>query len=340
MSHVMQYQPQWIREDFVDFIAEKINPVWAWKKVKASIVDVQMLSSDFYQIQLQPNHNFRANAFHAGQSILVTLVIAGVREQRSYSIVKITENGNVVIAVKRQGKVSNALTHLTVGSVVEISQVQGDFTLTSSSAPILLLASGSGITAIYSLLQQAIRQKVSQIDLIYFSRDEAFHSELQQLAEQYPQFHYHHFNTLAQKQHLTAELLERTVPDFQQRQSYACGAKGMMQSLNQIYQGLGIANLLKQEYFQVVVDENAAVQPVVFLRAQQEFEAKTNLLESAEQAGLRPAHGCRMGICNTCTCTKVSGSTKNLLTGEIDHDSNSQIKLCISQAVSPVVINL
>jgi len=86
MSHVMQYQPQWIREDFVDFIAEKINPVWAWKKVKASIVDVHMLSSDFYQIELQPNHNFRADAFRAGQSILVTVVIAGVREQRSYSI--------------------------------------------------------------------------------------------------------------------------------------------------------------------------------------------------------------------------------------------------------------
>ncbi len=340
MSHVIQYKPQWIREDFVDFIAEKINPVWAWKKVKASIADVQMLSTDFYQIQLQPNHNFQAYLFSAGQSILVTVVIAGVREQRSYSIVKITEHGNVVIAVKRQGKVSNALTRLAVGSMVEISQVQGRFTLNSSVEPILLLASGSGITAIYSLLQQAIRQKVSQIDLIYFSRDDAFDAELQQLAEQHPQFQYHHFNTQIQKQHLTAELLESTVPDFQQRQSYACGAKGMMQSVNQIYQRLGIANLLKQEYFQIVVDENAAVQPVVFLRAQQEFEAKTNLLESAEQAGLRPAHGCRMGICNTCTCTKVSGSTKNLLTGEIDHDSNTQIKLCINQAVSPVVINL
>ena len=340
MSHVMQYQPQWIREDFVDFIAEKVNPVWAWKKVKASIVDVQMLSEDFYQIQLQPNHNFHAKAFRGGQSMLVTLVIAGVRQQRSTSIVKITETGNIVIAVKRQGKVSNALTHLMVGSVVEISQVQGDFTLTSSQDSILLLASGSGITAIYSLLQQALSQNLSQIDLLYFTRDDAFHTELQQLSEQYSQFHYHHFNTLVQKQHLSVKLLESTVVDFQQRQSYACGAKGMMQSLNQIYQQLGIANQLKQEYFQIVVDEKAVVQPVVFLRAQQEFEAKTNLLESAEQAGLKPAHGCRMGICNTCTCTKVSGSTKNLLTGEIDHDSNTQIKLCISQAVSPVVINL
>lgn len=340
MSHVMQYQPQWIREDFIDFIAEKVNPVWAWKKVKASIVDVHMLNEDFYQIQLQPNHNFQAKTFRAGQSILVTVVIAGVRQQRSYSIVKITAQGNIVIAVKRQGKVSNALTHLARGSVVEISQVQGDFTLSSSQDSILLLASGSGITAIYSLLEQALIQKVKQIDLLYFTRDNAFHSELLQLAEQYSQFHYHHFNTVAQKQHLSVELLESRVADFKQRQSYACGAKGMMQSLNQIYQHLGIADQLKQEYFQVVVDETAAVQPVVFLRAQQEFEAKTNLLESAEQAGLRPAHGCRMGICNTCTCTKVSGSTKNLLTGEIDHDSNTQIKLCISQAVSPVVINL
>src|SRR5690554_1557936 len=57
-------------------------------------------------------------------------------------------------------------------------------------------------------------------------------------------------------------------------------------------------------------------------------------------AGLSPAHGCRMGICNTCSCTKVSGSVLNLLTGEIDHNHNTQIKLCVTQAISPVVINL
>ncbi len=79
-----------------------------------------------------------------------------------------------------------SLTHLAVGSVVEISQVQGDFTLSSSQQPILLLASGSGITAIYSLLQQAIRQQVSQIDLDIISAVmRLFHSELQQLAEQH-----------------------------------------------------------------------------------------------------------------------------------------------------------
>lgn len=336
----LSYQPEWVREDFVDFIAAKINPLWAWKKVKASIVKTRALSPDFYQIELRPNRNFKYQQLQAGQSILVTVVIEGVRQQRHYSIVKVLANGDIILAVKRQGKVSKALSELTFGSIVEISQAQGEFTLSQEHTALLLIASGSGISAIYSLLQAALKQSKREISMLYFSRDEAFHAELQQLATHYPQLSYQHFNTLKTKQHLNIELLEQYVADFKQRQTYACGANGMMQSLQQIYTDLKIQNQLKQEYFQVLADENLTEQSVTFLRAQQQFLAKTNLLESAEQAGLKPTHGCRMGVCNTCTCTKVSGSTKNMLTGEIDHAANTQIKLCISQALSPVVINL
>ena len=340
MSQYMQYQPEWVREDFVDFIAEKINPLWAWKKVKASIIKTRTLSTDFYQIQLRPNRNFNSQQFKAGQSLLLTVVLDGVRQQRSYSLVKILANGDLMIAVKQQGRVSNALTQMPLGTVVELSQTQGEFCLEEGADSIVLLASGSGITAIYALLQDALARNIQQIDLIYFTRDDAFHSDFVAWAQQHAQFNYHYINTQQQQQHLTAALLEQLVPDFQQRQSYACGAKAMMHSVNQIYQQRGIAAQLKQEYFQVMVDETLAAQPVMFLRSQQQFQAQTNLLESAEQAGLRPAHGCRMGICNSCSCTKVSGSTQNILTGEIDHASNTQIKLCISQAVSAVVINL
>lgn len=336
----MQYQPAWVREDFIDFIAEKINPVWAWKKVKATIIKRRVLSPDFYQLQLRPNRNFQHRQFKAGQSVLVTVEIAGVRHQRSYSVVKFLENGDIVIAVKQQGKVSNALTQRAFGSVVELSQTQGDFVLENETSPLLLIASGSGITAIYSLLLEALTDKSRPVDVIYFSRDEAFHAELEQLDQQHSQFNYHYIDTTQQKQHISAELLSSLVPDFQQRQSYVCGASAMMQSTQQIFQDLMISNQLKQEYFQIAVDESLAAQPVVFLRSQQEFAAKSSLLESAEQAGLKPTHGCRMGICNTCTCTKVSGSTKNMLTGEVNHDANTQIKLCISQAISPVTINL
>ena len=334
-----EYKPEWIREDFVDFIAEKFNSIWAWKKIKAEIINVKSLSADFIQLQLHPNQNFQLNTYQAGQSILVTVVIGGVRQQRSYSIVQVSPQGLLSIAVKKQGRVSNALTALPVNSIVEISQPQGDFVLQPSERASLLIASGRGISAIYVLLNSHLLNS-KLVDLLYFSRDNAYAAELKALAEQYPQFKLHLINTAQQKQHLTQELLSELVEDFQQRECYACGASAMMQSVQKIYQALELTEQLHTEYFQLLIDEMLAEQPVKFLLVQQEFQAKSNLLDSAEQAGLKPAHGCRMGICNTCSCTKINGSVKNMLTGEIDSQSNSQIKLCISQAISPVTINL
>jgi len=111
MQQEQFYQPQWVREDFVDFIAEKINPLWAWKKVKAAVISIENIGTDFYQIQLRPNSNFKANLLQAGQSVLVTVTIGGSRYQRHYSVLKQHCNGDLSIAVKRQGRVSKALTN-------------------------------------------------------------------------------------------------------------------------------------------------------------------------------------------------------------------------------------
>ncbi|CAM4280999.1 ferredoxin reductase [Acinetobacter pragensis] len=335
-----EYKPEWIREDFVDFLAEKIDSIWAWKKIKAEIISVKPLSTDFIQLQLRPNKNFNVQAYQAGQSVLVTVVIGGVRQQRSYSIVQASPQGLISIAVKKQGLVSNALAAQPLGAVVEISQPQGDFILKPSERAPLMIASGSGITAIYALINAHLMSSQQPVDLVYFSRDSAYAAELQALAANYPQLKLHLINTAQQKQHLTQELLSGLVEGFQQRDCYACGAASMMQSIQQIYAQSALDAQLHMEYFQIPIDETLAEQPVRFLRSQQNFQARSNLLESAEQAGLRPSHGCRMGICNTCSCTKVQGSVKNILTGEIDSQNNSQIKLCISQAISPVTINL
>lgn len=339
---ITAYQPEWIREDFIDFIAEKVHPTWAWKKVKVELISQRNLSDDFVELKLRPNQNFKQNNVRAGQSILVTLTLQGVRQQRSYSVVEITAQGNVVIAVKKQGRVSHALCNLKRGDVLEISQAQGDFLLDVSAhkQATLLLASGSGITAIYALAVEHLKKSTQSLDLIYFSRDDAYLPELQSLLQQYPQFKLHYFNTTQQQQHLQLELIQQYVPDFQQRMCYACGAAAMMKSAQQIYQALDIFAQLKTEFFQFRANENITAQPVQFLRAQQSFMAQGSLLDSAEHAGLKLASGCRMGVCNTCSCTKLNGSVQNMLTGEVSHEPNTQIKLCISQALTPVTINL
>lgn len=333
------YTPEWVREDFVDFVAEKFHPTWAWKKVKAELVSKRALSQDFHEFILRPNHNFDASKFQAGQSLLVTVVVKGVRQQRSYSIINIDEYG-IHIAVKQQGVVSNALAAMPIHSVIEISQVQGEFTLnTPSTEPVLLIASGSGITAIYSLLKHALKQNQS-IEMIYFSRDSAYHHEIESLHQQFQNFTYHLIDTSKTKLHFSEKLLKHLVPDFESRMCYACGTAGMMQDLHALYESTERQNQLKTEYFQLTIDPTLKAQQVTFARAQQTFMADASLLESAEKAGLKPAHGCRIGICNTCSCTKVQGAVRNVLTGEIDQGNNTQIKLCISQAISPVVINL
>jgi hypothetical protein len=63
------------------------------------------------------------------------------------------------------------------------------------------------------------------------------------------------------------------------------------------------------------------------------------LLVQAEKAGLTPKHGCRIGICRSCQCTKQSGTVENLQTGEISDTPNEAIRLCVSVARSDLSLD-
>jgi ferredoxin len=66
----------------------------------------------------------------------------------------------------------------------------------------------------------------------------------------------------------------------------------------------------------------------------------TSLLQALEAEGLRPASGCRMGICNTCVCGKVSGVTRHTLTGEHAAEPATQVKLCVNSASTDLILEL
>ena len=64
------------------------------------------------------------------------------------------------------------------------------------------------------------------------------------------------------------------------------------------------------------------------------------LVQALEAEGLKPKSGCRMGICNTCACGKASGATRDLRTGAANTEATAALKLCISSAVSDLVLDL
>ena len=64
------------------------------------------------------------------------------------------------------------------------------------------------------------------------------------------------------------------------------------------------------------------------------------LLDSLEAQGLKPKHGCRMGICNTCTCVRASGATRHLRTGEDQDEPAMPVRICVSAPTTDLVLDL
>ena len=65
-----------------------------------------------------------------------------------------------------------------------------------------------------------------------------------------------------------------------------------------------------------------------------------SLLTALEAAGLKPASGCRMGICNTCACGKREGTTRQLHTGETEREPVTALRLCVNAALTDLVLDL
>ena len=67
------------------------------------------------------------------------------------------------------------------------------------------------------------------------------------------------------------------------------------------------------------------------------------ILEQAEAAGLAPEHGCRMGICHTCTRSLTCGTVRDVVTGDLTTapaETGVAIRICVSAPVGDAHVDL
>ena len=64
------------------------------------------------------------------------------------------------------------------------------------------------------------------------------------------------------------------------------------------------------------------------------------ILVAGEEAGATLPFGCRMGICRTCRCRKLTGVVENVLTGAVSSEPDEDVQPCISVARSDVELGL
>lgn len=341
----------------IDGYIQLVDPVWASAHVRARVVNVARETGDTVSLWLEPNRNWRG--FHAGQFVQLSVRIAGVRHTRSFSLSAAPTEGLLRITIKTfpGGRVSHWAKHdARIGDLVELSQAMGDFVLpTPAPQQLLFISAGSGITPLMAISEQLLASGYTgDLRFLHYARDEViFADRLAALAQRHPNFRLALRLDLARsalpRPRFGQGQLERVAPNWMQSETFLCGPSSLERAALALWDAHGVASRLRVERFRLpdLLRRNAEARSggrhrLHFARSGVQFEASSgaSLLEQAEGAGLRPAHGCRMGICHTCKSKKLSGSVRNLLTDQVSNDAEETIQLCISTPVSDVVLDL
>lgn len=149
-------------------------------------------SEEITSFYLQPSDGGAVVDFVPGQYIGLRLQLDGEEVRRNYSLSAAPNGREYRISVKCEagGRVSNYLhDQVQEGSELELFAPAGDFSLTPSRKPLLLISAGVGITPLLAMLEDAVHSG-RPIRFIHCARHagvQAFAARVDELAAQYPQ---------------------------------------------------------------------------------------------------------------------------------------------------------
>jgi ferredoxin-NADP reductase len=340
----------------IDRYLELVNPMLTVRDMRAEVTDVHRSTADSVTLTLRPTRQWRG--FHAGQFVQVTVEIDGVSRTRCYSPAcsQYRSDGRIELTIKAHphGLVSQYLhANARPGLVVGLSAADGTFRLPDQRpSRVLLISGGSGITPVLSMLRtlcdEGFDGDVAFLHYGHTDADVAYRDELRDLAATHPNVRlvlaYIEATDGDLHGYFGPEHLEAAAPWHAEADTFLCGPPGLMKSVRALYERLGLDGKLHTEDFApvpVVVDDGEATGAVSFERTGISADnTGSTLLEQAEAAGLTPEHGCRMGICFSCTQIKTSGCTRNIKSGELNRDPHTEIQMCISVPVGDVSVDI
>ncbi|MEE3849001.1 FAD-binding oxidoreductase [Gordonia sp. LSe1-13] len=334
----------------VDRYLELVDPMTTWRDLRAQVIAVDRPTSRTVRLTLRPTRQWKGHT--PGQYVQLSTVIDGVRHTRCFSPANTpADDIELTITAHDGGFVSSHLReHAHVGMVVGLEQAAGDFVLPDDRPRTAVFVSGgSGITPVLSMARTLVAEgHRGQIVFVHYARtpdDVAYRTELTELARADNVDVRLHYTRGPAGDHFTDDHLA-DVADIDDADLFVCGPAALMDAVANHHGSRGLRGRLHQEAFTLAapltVDPDAPVEgSLTFLRS---GRSATNdgrtILDQAESAGLTPESGCRMGICFSCTAIKKSGCTRNVLTGETDTETDTQIQLCINAPVGDVEIEV
>ncbi len=242
-------------------------------------------------------------------------------------------------------------THLVggvaAGTIVRLAAPQGNFVMPDPApAKVLFITGGSGITPVMSMLRTlARREQITDVVHLHSAPTESdvMFAVGAGRARTTPSRGYQlRLRSTRTQGRLDLGRLDDEVPDWRERQTWACGPEGMLSAAERVWSAAGIAENLHLERFAV---SKAAAHgqggTVEFARSGKTLtvDAATPLMEAGEQVGVRMPFGCRMGICQSCVVGLLDGHVRDLRTGA-EHEPGSRVQTCISAASGDCVLDV
>ncbi|MFG2718456.1 ferredoxin reductase [Streptomyces sp. NPDC048416] len=323
--------------DYLDLV----SPLRTGAELRGRIEAVHPETGDAATLVIRPGRGWRGHT--AGQYVRVGVDVEGVRLWRAYSLTSPTgrQDGRVTITVKAipGGKVS---THLVreakPGTLIQLDQATGDFVLSEAQpAKVLYLTAGSGITPVMGMLRDTEFDDVVMVHSAPRPQDVIFRNDLHDLvADKKLRLTELHTDTDGM---LDIARLDELVPDWAERETWACGPAGLLDAAEAHWREHGVRERLHTERFRpsVVVCGDGGGE-VTFRTTGKTVDADgtTPLLDVGEEAGVLMPSGCRMGICYGCVTPLKAGAVRDLRTGEItEAEPGVLIQTCVSAAAGP-----
>ncbi|MEU3000843.1 ferredoxin reductase [Streptomyces sp. NPDC006995] len=322
--------------DYLDLV----SPLRTGADLRGRIEAVHPETSDAATVVIRPGRAWRGHT--AGQYVRIGVDVDGVRLWRAYSITSPADrrDGRITITVKAipDGKVSNHLVRRAKpGTLIQLDQPTGDFVLPRAKpAKVLYLTAGSGITPVMGMLRSIGLDDVVMVHCAPRPGDVIFRRELHRLVvDEGLRLTEVHTDTDGK---LDIARLQELVPDWAERETWACGPAGLLDAAEEHWAGHDVLERLHTERFRPGIVVAGDGGEVTFSTTGRTVGADgaTPLLDIGEEAGVLMPSGCRMGICFGCVTPLKAGAVRDLRTGEItEAGPGVLIQTCVSAAAGP-----
>lgn len=328
-----------------------INPLWTSRELRGRVEKVIRETEDAATLVIRPGWGWRYN-HRPGQFVGIGVDIEGKFHWRSYSVSSAPRRRGRTLAITvramPEGFLSDHLVNgLEPGTIVRLALPSGDFVLPDPPpAKSLFLVGGSGITPVMSMLRTLDRRDAMGDVVVHYASTTPermiFRDELTALHEKHPRLTVHQwFSDTSGIFNLRD--LDTVVPDWRERETWACGPAPMLDAVEGHWESAGIEDQLHLERFTLELGGDGGEGGTILFRNSQktaEVDGATTVLEAGEGAGVGMPYGCRVGICHTCTVTKVSGTVRDLRNGNEFNQPNEQVQTCVTVPVGPCELDI